>query len=299
MAEAKILCIEEVQSRTVNYGDSSIFLRYKLIKKPIPGDRQPIDYNKAYIALIKKLPLSLNIDGVDDDLVPGQDIELESDTKYSYIAKVPYRLIGVPELGQPFPKPEEIDRLSNVGNLSFTSSAETKHVVLAIDTVKRNVAPGVTPTDYKNVIGLDQDNNPTGTEIPSNKLSWSETHYRPLGFVTHEYVNKIGRVVGRVNKKAFRQKPPHSVICMSVHGSINWTELRWDLTFNFDYSAPEDAVTIGDMLPFSVRGYDYIDVHYEVQEDTAGKRTIAKPIQADVLQVIKEGDYEDLGIGVQ
>lgn len=296
--EAKILCLEEAQSRAVNYADSSVVLRYKLIKKAVPGDKGPLDTQKALARLFLVMPKILNLPGINEDLVPGIDVTLEPDTKYSAVATVPYRPLGQ-STGDGLPDPQLIDLLSPVGNLSFVSSAETKHVVNALAKIgNSNVAPGVTATDYKNVIGVDQDNNATGTEIPSNKLSWTETHYKPLGFVTHDYVKKLGTVVGRVNKAAFRGHPPHSVICMSVQGSINWQELRWDLNFNFDHSPPEDAVTIGDIPPFSVRGYDYIDVHYEVQEDTAGKRTIARPIQADVLQVIKEGDYALLGIGV-
>jgi hypothetical protein len=285
---SNLMCLERDDSGEITLDPPSIELKWDIIKRPTATDRTPIDRNEAIQKLLLTAPFVMNIANEVEDLMQGE-ITLSPNKRFGMVASIRYELPD--ETTPKTPSPGE------VGMLSFGISSENIHITQALLTISRTPAEGITAADYKGAIGADSEGNLAGCDIPAPKLSWSETVYRPLAYVSHNYVNTIGEIVGHWNLTTFRTKPAGSVMCVGVQGSANFEKKRWELTFNFEHSPNVEDITIGEITGISKRGYDYLDVHYEQANDDDAKKLVPRPIQVDVLQVIDGRDFSGLGIG--
>jgi|TARA_R110000868_G_scaffold410438_1_gene698466 hypothetical protein len=284
---SNLMCLERDDSGEITLDPPSIELKWDIIKRPTATDRTPIDRDEAIQKLQLTAPFVMNIATEVEDLVQGE-ITLSPNKRFGLVATINYRLADEVTPGS---------NNSEVGMLSFGISSENIHITQALLTISRTPVAGVTAADYKGAIGADSEGNLTGCDIPAPKLSWSETVYRPLAYVSHGYVNTLGEIVGHWNLYTFRTKAPGSVLCAGVQGSANWEKKRWELTFNFEHSPNVEGITIGEITGIAKRGYDYLDVHYEQANDDDAKKLVPRPIQVDVLQVIDGRDFSGLGIG--
>lgn len=284
---SNLMCLERDDSGEITLDPPSIELKWDIIKRPTATDRTPIDRDEAIQKLQLTAPFVMNIATEVEDLVQGE-ITLSPNKRFGVVATINYRLADEVTPGS---------NNSELGMLSFGISSENIHITQALLTISRTPVAGVTAADYKGAIGADSEGNLTGCDIPAPKLSWSETVYRPLAYVSHNYVSGLGEIIGHWNLYTFRTKAPGSVMCVGVQGSANWEKKRWELTFNFEHSPNVEGITIGEITGIAKRGYDYLDVHYEQANDDDAKKLVPRPIQVDVLQVIDGRDFSGLGIG--
>ena len=285
---SNLMCLERDDSGEITLDPPSIELKWDIIKRPTAADRTPINRNEAIQKLQLSAPFVMNIATEVEDLVQGE-ITISPNKRFGVIASIRYELPEPTTPGGPEP--------GEVGMLSFGISSENIHITQALQTISRTRSDGGDEVDHNGAIGADGEGNLTGCDIPAPKLSWSETVYRPLSYVSHSYVNTLGEIVGHWNLYTFRTKAPGSVLCVGVQGSANWEKKRWELTFNFEHSPNVEGIQVGDITGISKRGYDYLDVHYKQVTDASGKELVAIPVQADVLQVIDGRDFGGLGIG--
>lgn len=286
---SNLMCLERDDSGEITLDPPSIELKWDIIKRPTATDRTPINRNEAIQKLQLSAPFVMNIATEVEDLVQGE-ITISPNKRFGVVASIRYELPEPTTPGSPEP--------GEVGMLSFGISAETIHITQALRTVQRYAVDAFTPlADFGGAIGCDSEGNVGGCDIPSAKLAWSETVYRPLSYVSHGYVNTLAEIVGHWNLYTFRTKAPGSVLCVGVQGSANWEKKRWELTFNFECSPNAENIQVGEITGIVKRGYDYLDVHYEQANDDTAMKLVPRPIQVDVLQVIDGRDFGGLGIG--
>jgi len=71
----------------------------------------------------------------------------------------------------------------------------------------------------------------------------------------------------------------------------------WEVTFRFAASPNRWDVTVGAITGIRKRGWEYLWVRYEDDEDEDTEQLIKRPVAVYVEQVYEYGDFRRLGIG--
>jgi hypothetical protein len=242
-------------------------------------------------------------------------------------ATVEYRLLegqpqpgGLPGVGSgqnqpPPPTPKENDPLNET--FSFKVSAATQHVTQSLRTVSRTrralppqnpLDPVPRAPDYKGAIGVTKDRL-EGCDVPPrgvSTLEWSYTISAPA--ISHGYLKRLARMVGTTNKYFFFHHADGEVLFLAASGQTKGPE-GVSITYEFAVSPNLTDVEIvpnrdpvtgaqdpkGGLTVPSKRGWEYLWVAYE--PNTSEFKATQEPLAAYVEQVLRESDFNDLGIG--
>lgn len=136
-----------------------------------------------------------------------------------------------------------------------------------------------------------------GVDLISPAYQFSETHYKPDSFVSNAYRALLMLYTGRVNSDTFRSFGTGQVLFAGVSGTRDAAKAQWTLTYQFIVSPNAANIDIGNGIVVAFKkGWEYLWVRYESQEDTAAKKLVRRPIAAYVERVYEESPFSALGL---
>jgi len=181
---------------------------------------------------------------------------------------------------------------------NFTTGGATKHITQSLSTTGRYVPDGKTAANHKGAIGINENGDVEGCDVPDQGFKWTENWKLLLANYGFTYSATVAALKGTVNDATFRGFPAKTVLLEDIDGgqSLKAPEIL-DITFHFAYSKPDTNLPIGDITVASKPGWDYLWVEHQATEDASAKRLARPPIQVNVEKVIEESDFSLLGIG--
>ncbi len=190
----------------------------------------------------------------------------------------------------PPPPPETGD-----SSFSFDTGGGTQHITQALSTINSYAPAGQTAPDFKGAISVTQDN-VEGVDITVPVYNFSETHYIDDATVTIGYRGTLFSLTGKVNDADFKGLNAGECLFLGAAGSKRGED-DWEITFRFAGLPNVTGLMVGDIGPISKKGWEYLWVRYEDQEDAAANSLVKRPVSAYVEQVYRLGSFGALGIG--
>ena len=180
----------------------------------------------------------------------------------------------------------------------FDTTGTTKHMEYSLSTTNTYVPSGKATTNHKQAIGVDDQGNVNGVDVPDKAFKWHEKHQLLLSSYGFAYATSLGEYTGRVNSGTFRGFPAGSVRFDGASGgqSSRDPELL-ELTYRFSVSPNETGLSIGDITGIAKLGWDYLWVFYEQTDDSTSNKARPIPRQVNVERVHLTLDFSLLGIG--
>ena len=190
----------------------------------------------------------------------------------------------------PPPPPETGD-----SNFSFDTAGGTQHITQSLSTISSHALAGQTAPDFKGAIGVTQDN-VEGVDITVPIYNFSETHYIDSATVTNPYKGTLFSLTGRVNDADFKGLNAGECLFLGASGSKRGED-DWEITFRFAGLPNATGLMIGDIGPISKKGWEYLWVRYDDEEDTDANALVKRPVAAYIEKVYRDGGFSALGIG--
>ena len=153
---------------------------------------------------------------------------------------------------------------------------------------------GTNTPDFKGAIGVTKDS-VQGVDITVPVYNFAETHILSADIVTESYKLTLYNLTGKVNTDSFRGKAPGEVLFLGASGSTRDAQ-SWEVTFRFAGSPNKTGLTVGDITDIEKKGWEYLWVLYEDQEDDTANRLVKRPIAVYVEQVFYTDSFAGLGI---
>lgn len=181
---------------------------------------------------------------------------------------------------------------------SFDTTGGTKHITQGIAHIADYVLSGKTAADHKGAIGVNENGEVEGIDVPDKSFKWTESRQLLLGSHAWDYAQIVDSITGMVNNASFRGLDAHTVLFEGAQGGFSIKDpLMLDLTFHFSRQHSVASTTIGDITGVYKLGWYYLWVEYQSVNGGAANRLAKKPCQVNVDQVFYEGDFSQLGIG--
>lgn len=219
-----------------------------------------------------------------DGLVRG-DIQCEHDgagTWYATVQYEPWSFSGLQESG---------DSVYN-----FDTGGGTQHITHSLDTISKTVAGEGTAPDYKNAIGVSGDGEVGGVDIIVPVYNFSETHIFDDADVTGAYKADLFLLTGEVNNANFKGFSAGEVLFLGAAGTKRGDD-DWEIGYRFSALPNLTDIVIGDITVPSKKGWEYIWVLFDDEQDTSAEKKVQRPRAAYVEKVYELGDMADLLIG--
>lgn len=176
------------------------------------------------------------------------------------------------------------------GGFSFRTGGGSQHITHSLRTVSSTNATGDHGPNFQQAINVERKNGAMeigGTDIGAPQGEFSETYKFPAGAVTSSYRRAVIEATYKVNSTAFREWDAGEVLFLGADGSREEGG-DWTITFNFAASPNRTDIAIGDINVPAKKGWEYLWVLYEDNEDTEAKRLGKKAVCAYVEQVYEE-----------
>ncbi len=242
----------------------------------------------------------------------GED---ESAVKTAFEAEVPDEFDGMPrrsvrieQTGQKFwegeatysyvaissspPEPE-----AGQSVYSFSTGGGTQRITQSKETIEAYGRPGKTPKDFKGAINVTA-NGAEGVDIVVPVYQFRETHYFADEDVDDTYKGKLFNLTGKTNETAFGPFEAGEVLFLGSDGTKRGgaTGELWEITFSFAASPNAEGIVVGDIDGIEKKGWEYLWVYYEPEEDDDAGGLSLRPASVYVERVYDAGDFGDLGI---
>lgn len=176
---------------------------------------------------------------------------------------------------------------------SFDTGGGTAHITHARKHINSYPAPGKQAPNHRGAIGVTQDGNVEGVDIPVPVFHFSETHYVPDEFVTPQYKGLLARLTGCVNTGTFKGLDAGECLFLGASGTKRNLG-DWEVTYRFAGSPNETELAIGDITGIAKKGWEYLWVEYEMTEE--GNRLVTRPVAAHIEEVHRTADLNQLMI---
>lgn len=182
------------------------------------------------------------------------------------------------------------------GGFSFSVAFGQVHITQSIFTASatRRTGYGVAE-DYKGAIGVGADDEIAGCDIPPSPAN---TFQRTVARATVDfaYYRSLRNLCGKTNDADFYEHSAGEVLYIGADGNFTQGE-GWSITHKF--GTEENRVNIdictGLIVP-AKKGFEYLWVAYAKIDGPNGK-TIMTPVQANVEQVLRSGNFAIIEIG--
>lgn len=179
-------------------------------------------------------------------------------------------------------------------SLSFDTGGGTERITQSIQTVNRYAAPGRTAPDFQGAIGV-TGNEVQGVDRVVPVYHFSETHYLEDSFVSQTYRMVLFNLTGTVNSDSWRGFAPGELLFLGASGSKRGEE-DWEITYRFAASPNRTNLSVGPITGINKKGWEYLWVLYEDQNDSQAKKLVKRPIAAYVEQIYFYASFSALGI---
>jgi hypothetical protein len=183
----------------------------------------------------------------------------------------------------------------DVAEWSFTISESSQHITHSLSTVSSY--PGNAP-DFKqalNVTGTGADKVVEGAEVGMTVFDWSETLYLPFTSWTPTYCRRLYNTQGRYNDAKFRIWAAGEVLLKLVTGGPHGQSVV-RLDFSFGVEPNVSGRQIGDITGIDKKGWEYLWVFSEMEEDTDAHELCPQPKGVYVEQTRYSANFAQLGL---
>ena len=180
-------------------------------------------------------------------------------------------------------------------SVDFDIGSQSTKIMQSIATVGVYPAPGRTAPNFYGAINVTS-NGVEGVEIEIPTCEWTETWRFEDGVILPSYRSTLYMVTGRVNSNPFRGFQPGEVLFRGASGRKTRTD-AWEISYRFAASPNATNISVGDITGIEKKGWEYLWVLYEDDEDSNAKKLIKRPIAAYVEQVYPYANFSVLGIG--
>lgn len=211
-----------------------------------------------------------------------QKIDVEEIANEAWDAEVSYGTIGRRE-------PGSIDWSFEIGTQSLKITQALEHIASYAPPAK--IAP-----DHKGAIGVRRDGTGItrdGTEIQFPTFTWEETHRVLPSAITEDYVRTLEELTATTNDAKFRWWDTDELLFMGLAGNKQGEE-KVELTFRFMSSRTKKNYKIGDIDIDEKKGWHYLWVEYEPEEDENAKMLSTKARAVHIERVYEQNDYSRL-----
>ena len=96
---------------------------------------------------------------------------------------------------------------------------------------------------------------------------------------------------------SFKGMAAGECLFLGAAGSQRGSGEDWEINFRFAGSPNRTGITIGTITGIAKKGWEYLWVEYEAEEDSSANRIVKRPVAAHVEKVYEEGDFSILEIG--
>jgi len=149
--------------------------------------------------------------------------------------------------------------------------------------------------DYHSAVGVTKDG-VAGVDITVPVYNFSETHTLAPEVITPFYKSMLFSLTGTVNNAMFRGFQAGEVLFLGASGNKRGMD-AWEITYKFAASPNVSGLIVGDIGPINKRGWDYLWVQYQEEEDPDAQVLVKRPKAVFVEQVYRFGNFALLGIG--
>ncbi len=237
------------------------------------------------------------VTGTSDDQVAVSETLLATPTTF---AGLPLLNVSVDRIAE-----EVWGTTANYGDKNFGTTPEPAVPIFSFDTtggsshisqsLATNAFSGATPApDSKGAIG-DNGDTVEGVDIPTPVYNFSETHLVPVANVTPAYKATLFALTGTINGGFFKGFSNGEVLYLGTVGSLRNANY-WELSYSFAALPNITGVQIGDITGINKRGWDYLDIRREKDEDSG--KIVNVPTAVYVHKVFEDGNFGFLGIGI-
>jgi hypothetical protein len=188
---------------------------------------------------------------------------------------------------------------------SFVTTGGTKHITQALDAGAFGngrvfVPSGKTAANFKGAIGVTQDGNVEGADVPAYAFKWTEQWKLPLaGAYAWSFAQLLANLTGCCNNSSFRTFAAQEVLFEGAEGSLSVKDPTiLEVTLHFSRQPSLTNLVIGDITVTNVAGFQLVWVHYMKGADDGASVGVQKPNQANVENVIPQADFSLLGLGI-
>ena len=178
----------------------------------------------------------------------------------------------------------------------FSTGGGTKHITQALAHVAHY---GTGAVDHKGTIGLNENGDVEGVDVPDVSFKWQEERRLLLAEYGWSYALTVGGLTYHVNNATFRGLPAGSVLLEDATGDQSAKDpLYLDVTYSFLYSPNATGLVVGDITGIAKQGHQYLWVEYRTEDPGGGAVKLPKrPSQVNVERVFDTADFSLLGIG--
>ena len=193
-------------------------------------------------------------------------------------------------------RPENAGTAPQTGEstFAFETGGGTEHVTQSRQTLGRY--PSASAPDYKGAIGVTHEA-VEGVDIIVPKYEFSETHYKPDEDIDNSYKQMLFQCTGRMNLDDFRGFAPGELLFLGASGSQRGAGKDWEITYRFAGSPNRANFPVGAITVAACRGWDYLWVRYEDQEDGDAHAVVKRPTAVYVERIYEEYLFSSLEIG--
>jgi hypothetical protein len=183
----------------------------------------------------------------------------------------------------------EIERTFDIGG-------GTQKVTQSFNTISSYAPPGLVAPDFGGAINVTEDS-VEGVDIPGPKFDFTWTQIFADSDITDSYTNTLFQLSRPTkNNASFKGFAAGEVIFLGATGS-NRGSGQWSVTFRFSASPNVSGLMIGSIGPIAKLGW-HVWVRYADYSDIASYALVKRPVAAYVEEVILDGDFSLLLIGV-
>jgi hypothetical protein len=181
----------------------------------------------------------------------------------------------------------------------FDTGGASQHITQALKHITHTACPSQTAEDFLGAIGVSGSGDSRtveGVDIIVPVYAWSETHYISDTDVQARKAAYYA-LTGKTNNATWKGFAAGEVLFLGASGSKRGAD-DWEITFKFAASPNVTDVCAdwpGGSKPAAAvakKGWEVFSVYYRQAE--GAKDLIPKPVQIDINQVYRDGDFAGL-----
>ncbi len=176
----------------------------------------------------------------------------------------------------------------------FEAGSQTVTLTNALETLAYT-GGGRTAPDFRSGINVSSEGKIQGIDIEQPKFSFSLTISWPKAMITRAYQLTVSSMVGTTNNATYFDLPRGSVKFLGGRGRTQGA--RFPITYQFEFSRPEGAFTVGDVSIPGREGWWYTDIFRASIADASAGKKVEFPHSVYLHRVYPYTDFAALGLG--
>lgn len=187
----------------------------------------------------------------------------------------------------------EINLEIGTASAKITQALRTRSVYVRNAGLQLGLAP-----DLKGAINVGLDGTVEGTDVLVPKVGFGLSLWLAQDDWSIDWVRRVMQLTARTNSGPFFGFAKGEVLLESATSKYESSKplVKVDLKFSVSANVTDLKIANDEIGPIDKRGHEYVSVYYEQKKDENAKKLVIQPIAAYVLELYREGNFEELGI---